>query len=488
MTPHLLTDEQLTQFLAQGHLVLKTTHPHEFHEDIYRKTSAVFEKEGNPGNNILPRVPELKQVFEDPVIRGALTSVLGPTYIMHAHRHPHYSAPRNSGQQWHKDSYWGYGKIRHHRPRWVMIFYYPQDVTEKNGPTGILPGTQHYETREDDAPQKLVMGEAGTFALVHFDLWHRGSPNSTDNARYMMKFQFTRMDNPTAPTWNFGGETPTAEKHDTVVRELRGWLSGGAVPFSGNGSASTAEVAAWKTALGSESADERTAAADALGKSGSVAESAIPALTACLSDPSEAVRLNAGYALAAMGEPGVSPLGDALRGESDAARLAAIYGLSVSGASAVPTLKKALEHDSENVRRGAVFALGELGAVSSEAVPMLSRLAEDESVQVRRGVAEALGVLDACPDVAVPTLANILRNDADAQAKFNAALALGRLGEQAGDAVPALADALRDENRYVRGHSVDALARIRTPEAQAVLLDYLEMARWCPSTTKESTF
>jgi len=67
----------------------------------------------NVGNNILPTIPELDLVFEDPTVRGAandvcflsspspllaltfsespgaLQSVLGQGYMMHAHRHCH---------------------------------------------------------------------------------------------------------------------------------------------------------------------------------------------------------------------------------------------------------------------------------------------------------------------------------------------------------------------------------------------------------------
>ena len=65
----------------------------------------------------------------------------------------------------------------------------------------------------------------------------------------------------------------------------------------------------------------------------------------------------------------------------------------------------------------------------------------------------------------------------------------GSLSEGAAAAVPALADALRDtDNRYVSGHSVTALQRIGTAEAQTALIDYLSASRWCSMTTKESTF
>ncbi|HWK23461.1 MAG TPA: phytanoyl-CoA dioxygenase, partial [Ureibacillus sp.] len=106
-TPLLLTDEQMRKFITDGFLILTTDFSEDFHHTLMESLNHVYEEEGNPGNNLLPRVPELQRVFEHPVITGALTSVLGPNYMLHAHRHGHFNAVSSPGG-WHKDSYWGY--------------------------------------------------------------------------------------------------------------------------------------------------------------------------------------------------------------------------------------------------------------------------------------------------------------------------------------------------------------------------------------------
>ena len=58
--------------------------------------------------------------------------------------------PGASGQHWHKDDYVGDRNVRHHRFRWVMAFYYPQDVSADMGPTAIVPGRQFYNTVYDN--------------------------------------------------------------------------------------------------------------------------------------------------------------------------------------------------------------------------------------------------------------------------------------------------------------------------------------------------
>ena len=488
---YLLGDEEMQQFIAEGHLALKSSLPASLHQDIYQRTEEVFAKEGNPGNNILPRIPALQQVFDDPVLRGALTSVVGPDYIMHTHRHCHINRPGSEGGGWHKDSYWGYRKVRYHRNRWVMIFYYPQDVTLENGPTAVMPGTHYYNGRaanEADERHLPVCGEAGTCTLVHFDLWHRAMPNSTDANRYMMKFQFTRLGEPSRPSWKIqsaewpaNGSLPST-KHRVVWSRIWDWHAGTQSRAEAGG-----EVAQLIEGL-SGTAEQRLAATNALGTLEGKAAPALDALLQTLADEVESIRLNAAYALGAVGEVAVPPLIAALDDEREHVREHAAYALGAVGEKAVDALIAALGDEREHVRGFAAYALGDMGArAGAAAAAALCALRHDPDAWVRRNAAEALGTIELHPEEAVPALAALLA-DEDAQVRFNAAYALAHFGPAAAAATDALAAALRDENRYVQGHSTAALQQIGTPEAQGVLLHHLTAARWCPITTKETTF
>ncbi|ELR21242.1 uncharacterized protein ACA1_024430 [Acanthamoeba castellanii str. Neff] len=120
--PVLLSDELVRQFIVEGYLMLQPSAlPASFHNNLYARVDALNSKwKDNVGNNILPTIPELDLVFEDPTVRGALQSVLGQGYMMHAHRHCHDRRPGSRAQDWHKDSYWGFNTIRHHYPRFVF--------------------------------------------------------------------------------------------------------------------------------------------------------------------------------------------------------------------------------------------------------------------------------------------------------------------------------------------------------------------------------
>jgi len=78
---YLLSDAQVEKFIIDGYLLVHTDFPAAFHVSICEQIDAVFaEVGGNPGNEILERVPDLYQVYTDPCVRGALVSLMGPDY------------------------------------------------------------------------------------------------------------------------------------------------------------------------------------------------------------------------------------------------------------------------------------------------------------------------------------------------------------------------------------------------------------------------
>ncbi|WP_235941298.1 HEAT repeat domain-containing protein [Paenibacillus puerhi] len=464
-SPLLLNDEQMKQFITNGYLILHTDFSEAFHESLMTQLNKVYEEEGNPGNNLLPRIREIQKIFDHPVITGALTSVLGPDYMLHAHRHGHFNANPVAGG-WHKDSYWGYGRMRNHHPWWAMIMYFPQDTPPELGPTGIMPGTQNYETRvfdkDDAAGEALASGKAGTFALIHYDIWHRSTPNVLGNPRYMLKFEFMRTQAPAKPSWDAqgvpwstpAGLAPGMTAHDRQWEETWSWLSGSIGSIAGT------------------RPDDATA---------------IRELALQLEDAYEPHALNAAYELASRGKGGVEALLAALKHErTEVSRLAA-YGLSVSGKEAVPGLTAALDEAREATVVHAAFALGELRQLAALAVPKLIGLLEGPSADIRRAVVETLGMIGPDAPGAVNGLIRGLQ-DEDTQVRFMAGLALTRLGRAGEAAVPALERSLDDENRYVRAHAAEALRYIGTPEAHDVLIRELFQSRWCATTTKANTF
>ena len=444
--PTPLDDDALQRYLRQGYITLDSGLSADFHRGLFEEVDGLFEAEANPGNNILPRIPAIARVLDSPPVHGALQSLLGADYYLHAHRFCHYREPRSEAQRLHKDSW----SRRHHRTRWCMAFYYPQDTTEEMGPTGVVPGSQYLNSPPDPAGEIPLAGRAGTVTIVHYDLWHRGLANISDRKRYMLKFLFTRLDEPAAnrrgPA-SFDEEDPQAPLWRSMWR--------------------------WQTGHGSQAAADLSSAE-------------VTGLAGDLGAADETRALHAAYRLGESADPAaVEALLEGLRSEDPAVRRNAAYGLTAAGRASVPGLVECLGHGDAGLRAAAVDALGDLGREAAEAEPAVAGSLEDGDPEVRRLAAHALGTMGA--ESAVPRLARACSEKDDWVAR-NASLSLARLGAAAEEALPALGHALDHANRYVRANALRCLQRIDSTGARQLLYHHLATSRWCPITASGTPY
>lgn len=199
---YLLNDEQVMAFITNGFHLVEPELPAGLNEAICADLDNLT---GNPGNGILASVPRLQEVYDNPMVRGALISLLGEDMVMNPHRHWHTIQPGTQSQGWHQDG----TNVRHHQIWTVLAMYYPHDVPAEMGPTAVLPGshfrnapTDRMATYANIRGQKFLTVKAGTVAITHYDLWHAGTLNRTNRRRSMLKFLFDRKSTPTAPSWN----------------------------------------------------------------------------------------------------------------------------------------------------------------------------------------------------------------------------------------------------------------------------------------------
>ena len=89
----LLNDDQIERFIADGFLIVQSDVDKALHARVERRLREVDAAESWHGNNILPRIPELHEVLQCSVVRGALVSLLGEDYLLHPHRAVHRSVP-----------------------------------------------------------------------------------------------------------------------------------------------------------------------------------------------------------------------------------------------------------------------------------------------------------------------------------------------------------------------------------------------------------
>lgn len=481
----LLTDRQVQDFLINGYLALQPSSLNKtFHSSIFDQALSVFLNEGNPGNNILPRIPQLQSVFDDPVISGAIESLLGTNYTMQPHRHAHLTKPGTQDQQWHKDSYFGYRKsFRHHQLRYVMAMYYPQDTTMDMGPTAIKARTQYdtvdpkvyQDETEDQADENVYFTcKAGTVLLIHYDLVHRGTANQTKDAyRFMFKFQFNRLEDPKKPSWNHDPATDDYDAADAgvlqpIVKHVWNWLLG--TTISNFDSPTDQNIGEWQRQL---------------------------------HDSDRRLRLNAAYNLALNNQYQI--LMDQLYRAKKNSSYEIVYALTACRHSkdAIMALRAALKEEQQHEYRASAiaFIFSEMGTVAIESLSLVIHLLNTtDSWVVKRYCCEALGTVQSDQqsdtDAAVRCLVSVLgdrESDIDSKepshARFTAALSLAKLGPKAIAAIPVLKDALYlDENRYVNGNALLALERIGTNEALKITFQYLKTARWCEKTTPNSMY
>ena len=550
-SPVMLSAGQIRQFIADGYLVLQPSLPANLHQAICRRLAEAIPSADNPGNNVLPLVPEMRHVLEAPEIHGALLSLLGPGYFEHPHRYCHIEGqqsrdgldyPAKLAANCHQDSYTPLARPRQHHLRYLRLMYYPQDTPQELGPTHVIPGT-HLNAGLNDAERARplpVRGGAGTVSLTHFDLGHAAGVNFSAQRRFMVKFIFIRAAAPQAngwagPEWAWSNpEQSTApERLDLAWAHLWDWLRGAeryaslsagaladAAPPASTG-ASVAELSA--RLAGSNAADsaERVAAVHALAARGPAAAAAVPALTALLNQDPDPVRVAATYALGAIGAPAVEALAATLRGsgavlpcllrnvrrtkpnahshEGAMVMDDAAHALGAIGAPALPALTALLRDESEWARFNAAFALGEMDAAARDAAPALVAALADPSQFVVRAAADALGAVGAA-EAAAPlgALLHAERPGWDEvlirgwcvrdQVRVNAATALARLGAGAAAAETDLIAALDDPCGQVTSFVLTALRRIGSPSAMDAALAMLSAQRWDPSLTSPHRF
>ena len=516
---YLLNDEQIREYICNGYLVLEPNLSDEIHASIDQKLQWMLDEDYNPGNNILPRVPEMNQVIESPEIRGALSSVLGLDYVVHPHRFCHSNLPgkmTDKGPQvgdgstsfigWHQDSHSPLSRPRHHYSRYAMILYYPQNTPETLGPTQLIPGTQYARdiSEEDHSRGRQFGGDAGTCILVHFDVAHGGSLNVGPRCRHMVKFVFARVSEPKIPSWNNASKEWKCPKKNESIYETNAlwrrnwdWLRGKSATVQLEITSHDCSDSI-RLLENNGSIAEQMSALNRLALIGPLGEAAIPELVKCL-DKHESIRQNAIYVLAAVGSSAIDPLIERIIGSNDRWNEGAVvmedaaYALGAMGQEAVGPLCDLLSHTNEWVRINAMFALGELGSIANkpDVIEKIAEILAGDDDRVIRTALDAIGQwgesasslllsITAVYGKALKEWSDLERrswSSAD-QIRVNAAMALLRLGPNVKGMEEILESLLGDKCGYVDGFSLEGLLRIQTRSATQTAIRYLQAHRW----------
>ena len=534
-----LNDEQIRRFICDGVAVLDSGVAPEVHQQIYDKIQWNNTREFNMGNNVLPRIAELQQVLDAPVIHGALQSILGDDYMLHPHRYMHANEPLDEAERnlsltgsehgppvgegstgnsaWHQDGQIPMSRARYHVPRIAMVLYFPQDTPVERGPTRVIPGThlQPY-LRNSDFPFALVADriKAGTCLLIAFDIAHAALSNRTDSSRYMLKFIFLRTRNPfgnpfgnpvgngkpVGPSWDGGEdewEPPKARlgryDHSKAWSYIWDWMRA-APRFATTNPAASNDMQKWIGRLHDTDQEVRLEAIYQLAGIG--ADAIAPLRESLLQNAGQQreftmpYRMNEHGAYVPIGDPNERRWNDVAYTLQDEA-----YALGAMGEVAVEPLMELLGHDDAWIKINAAFALGEIGPPAARAMGELTKLLGHELHQVARASLDAMGCIGTNIRVALPAIRKLLtvdnpvwskpmgKNDRDGQigVRFNALFALLSSDAPLDELDDVLAACLDDENGHVQAMALEALTLQRSGENRTGLLhalDYLKTHRW----------
>jgi HEAT repeat protein len=206
---------------------------------------------------------------------------------------------------------------------------------------------------------------------------------------------------------------------------------------------------------------------------GPKANVAVPKLRELLKADDAVIRISAAWGLVELSDAAddqkqaIPILLEGLKSDDPGVLSDAVSGLADVGEPAVGELVKRLGDSNVAVATNAADTLGLMGSEADAATGALIKALNHKSEQVVWHAAQALGEIGSDPKTVVPAMAAHLA-DRSPMVRVATALALGRYGNEADDAVPALAKALSDESVDVRVAAARALGAIG-PDAKAAV-------------------
>jgi hypothetical protein len=206
-------DRWVEQFHRDGFLVLHDVMPAELIAPLKRDLDEVLSAPPKEGAQLElhPRMFERSKanlaIFElEPVVSFAEKLVKYDCHVVHNNS---FRTPKGGGiSTWHQDDPLHYEVTVGEPPTNVrlpvMLFtanYYLTDVEEgKFGPTEVIPGSHLFgasppaDMKGTKWEKSIVqcLGKAGTVVMFNNQVWHRGSPNTSDRVRYMTQVSYAR--------------------------------------------------------------------------------------------------------------------------------------------------------------------------------------------------------------------------------------------------------------------------------------------------------
>jgi HEAT repeat protein len=216
--------------------------------------------------------------------------------------------------------------------------------------------------------------------------------------------------------------------------------------------------------------------AAALGRIGTAAQEATPALLATLKDEDLSVRNSAARALGSVGYWRYEEIARGLGDPDTRVRRGCAHALSWIGsiaAQSTPALMNILQSDKAEVKVAALIAVGQMGAFGRSNTKLIIEHLKHFDEMVRQAAAEACGNL--IIKHSVNPLLKLL-NDESLLVRHAAARSLGKLGNSSPKIVATLLEQIRRDDSQIASSSVTALGRIHAGSKE-VLAEFGKLSK-----------
>lgn len=210
-----MTDAERRQLDDEGYVVLENCMGDELLRELRARIAEVFEAEGDQAGhefrteaqahrlaNLVDKGEVFGRAILLPRVIACVRHVLGPEFKLSSLNARSADPDGDVPQPLHVDM----AALPDERGNWVCnAVWMLDDFTPENGATRVIPGSHAWGRRPQDVlddplaahPQeKLVLGKAGSIAVMNAHAWHGGTVNRTRAPRLAMHAFYCRRDKP----------------------------------------------------------------------------------------------------------------------------------------------------------------------------------------------------------------------------------------------------------------------------------------------------
>ena len=199
----------------QGYVLLENVMGERLLGELRTRTFELLDEEGDRAGhefkteaharrlaNLVDKGEVFRRAIVLPEVLDSVRHVLGPAIKLSSLNVRSADPRSDEGQPLHVDM----GGIPDDKGYWVCnTVWLLDDFTADNGATRMIPGSHRWGTRPQDvladpmaphAGEVLLIGKAGSVAVMNAHMWHGGTANRTESPRLAMHAFYCRRDKP----------------------------------------------------------------------------------------------------------------------------------------------------------------------------------------------------------------------------------------------------------------------------------------------------